>query len=328
MRSRSNQQAGAEYRSAGIASGLHALPVLLLTSVASVTLAAEGPCSAAAQAMRAACTRDIQDNYFTALAKCVNLTDSDQRARCQQVANALLASAPDDCNAELEARDDFCDELGQAAYDPVIDPAHFVDPTQIGGSVAPNAYFPLVPGSFWVYKGGGEINTVRVTSETREIEGITCAIVHDVVETDGEVTEDTQDFFAQDVAGNVWYFGEVSQELEDGFIEDIDGSWLTGRELAKPGIAFEAAPRVGDAYRQEFALGEAEDGGRVLSITASESVPAASCDGTCVLTEDFNSLEPDSVEHKYYAPGIGNILELDPQDNGRNELISYHIGAP
>jgi hypothetical protein len=288
----------------------------------------DGPCSLTAEAARVACGHEADDDYFIAIGKCVNLSDVNARARCNQVAARRHAGAPEECNEVFEGRDDFCDAAGQGAYDPDIDPADFVDPADIGGSVAPNPYFPLVRGSLWVYAGDGEHNTVQVTGDTREIMGVTCAIIHDVVETDGEVTEDTQDFLAQDRNGNVWYFGEVSQELEDGFIVSIEGSWEAGRALAKPGIIFEAAPAVGDVYRQEFALGEAEDGARVLSLTASESVPAASCNGTCVLTEDFNLLEPDSVEHKYYAPGIGTILETDPSGDGRVELVSYRIGPP
>ncbi len=305
---------------------LCAAPLTSLAAGKTPAREVEGACSATAQAARVACGFDIEDEYFLALGKCVNITDSDKRESCKKRAAAQRANAGPECNAQFESRDDFCDEVGQARYDPVIDPAQFVDPADIGHGVAPNNYYPLVRGSTWVYRGGGELNTVVVTDETREILGVTCAIVHDVVRSEGEVTEDTQDFLAQDLAGNIWYFGEVSQELEDGFLKSIEGSWLAGSERAKPGIIFEAAPRVGDAYRQEFALDEAEDAARVLSTTASESVPAASCDGTCVLTEDFNLLEPDSVEHKYYAQGIGTILEVDPEDGGRIELISYRIG--
>ena len=289
--------------------------------------AAEGPCSASAQAARVACLRDAEGDYFLSLGKCANLSDADERARCVGLAGLLRDEAPEDCFEQFEAQDDFCDEFGQGPYDPVIDPSDFVDPADIGNGVPPNPYFPLVPGSTWTYMGGGELNIVRVTGETREILGVTCAIVHDVVAADGEVVEDTDDYFAQDTAGNIWYFGEVSQELEDGFLVSLEGSWQAGNELAKPGIAFEAAPRVGDLYRQEFALGEAEDGARVLSTNASASVPAATCNGTCVQTEDFNLLEPDSLEHKYYAPGIGFILETDPATGERLELVDYQIGA-
>jgi|KBSSwiStaDraftv2_1062776.scaffolds.fasta_scaffold48479_4 hypothetical protein len=314
------------HRAICVCTVLCAAPLAALAAGKTPAPDAQGACSATAQAARVACAFDGQDDYFLTLGKCMNITDSDKRADCKERAAERRANIKPACNARFQSRNDFCDEVGQAPYDPEIDPAQFVDPADIGHGVAPNNYYPLVRGSEWVYRGGGELNTVVVTGETREILGVTCAIIHDVVRSEGEVTEDTQDFLAQDLAGNIWYFGEVSQELEDGFLESIEGSWLAGRERAKPGIIFEAAPQVSDAYRQEFALGEAEDAARVLSTTASESVPAVSCDGTCVLTEDFNLLEPDSLEHKYYAPGVGTILELDPEDGGRIELISYHIG--
>ena len=88
-----------------------------------------------------------------------------------------------------------------------------------------------------------------------------------------------------------------------------------------------AAPAVGTVYRQEFALDEAEDGAEVLSVTGTESVPGGSCTATCVVTRDFNLLEPDGEEHKYYAPGIGLILEVDPETGARTELISFVPGS-
>jgi hypothetical protein len=48
-------------------------------------------------------------------------------------------------------------------------------------------------------------------------------------------------------------------------------------------------------------------------------VPAATCTKTCLVTHDFSALEPGVTESKYYAPGIGLILELGP-DGERLEL--------
>lgn len=302
--------------------------VCLAPMLATAAQRATPPCTFAAQAARTACLRDAQNDYFLTLGKCANESDPDARARCNDVANARLTSANAECAGGFEARTDFCEEAGQAAYDPQIDPAQFVDPADIGGSVAPNPYFPIVRGSKWVYSGGGELNTVEVTSETRVIMGVHCAVSHDQVFVDGELAEDTLDFFAQDLAGNVWYFGENTAEYENGLISSIDGSFLAGRGLAKPGIAFEAVSRVGDAYRQEFSLGEAEDVARVVSTNASAQVPGASCNGTCIQTQEVNANDPGAIEDKYWAPGIGFILETDP-DTGEHlsELISYHIGA-
>jgi hypothetical protein len=143
-----------------------------------------------------------------------------------------------------------------------------------------------------------------------------------VAEEDGEVMEDTDDWFAQDTDGNVWYFGEISKEYEDGELVGIEGSWKAGEDGAKPGILMKAVPQVGEVYRQEFLLGEAEDMGEVLSLTGSAVVPAASCSEDCAVIKDFTPLEPDADEDKYYAPGIGLILEVDNEDGGeRVELV-------
>jgi hypothetical protein len=287
----------------------------------------EGPCALTARAALVACSHEAEDDYFIAIGKCANERDADERARCRRAADVRRQAAPVACHAQFEGRDDFCDDVGQAPYDPVIDPEDFVAPADIGGAVAPNPYFPLVPGSTWTYANEDETNVVTVTGETIEVAGVTCAVVHDVVVEDGEPVEVTDDYFAQDRDGNVWYFGEISLNFEDGRIADIEGSWRAGEERAKPGIVMPAAPREGAVYRQEFALGDAEDGAEILSTTASATVPAASCEGDCVLTEDFNLLEPGAKELKYYAPGVGFILETDPDGAGRLELIEFRIGA-
>jgi hypothetical protein len=141
------------------------------------------------------------------------------------------------------------------------------------------------------------------------------------------VIEDTDDYFAQDVAGNVWYFGEISQSFDDnGDLENLDGSWKAGVELARPGIVMKAVPAVGDFYRQEFFLGEAEDMAEVTSASGTEAVPGAACAGTCLVTNEFTPIEPDASEDKYYAPGIGLILEVDSETGDRVELIDYAPG--
>ena len=179
----------------------------------------------------------------------------------------------------------------------------------------------------WVYEGDGETITVTVTGDTKEILGIEAVVVNDVVEEDGEIVEDTDDWYGQDVFGNVWYLGEISKNYEDGELVDIEGSWTAGVDGAKAGILMKAAPMVGDVYRQEWALGDAEDAAEVLSLTASAVVPAAgaSCAGTCVETLDFTPIEPDAAEEKYYSPDVGLILEVDTETGDRVELVSYSI---
>jgi hypothetical protein len=88
-----------------------------------------------------------------------------------------------------------------------------------------------------------------------------------------------------------------------------------------------ASPQVGDAYRQEFFLGDAEDLAEVVSVTGDEHAPAASCNGDCVVTREFTPIEPGHEANKHYAPGIGLILETLP-DGGREELVKFIPGNP
>jgi hypothetical protein len=74
-------------------------------------------------------------------------------------------------------------------------------------------------------------------------------------------------------------------------------------------------------YRQEFSLSNAEDLAEIQSITGSATVPAASCNGDCLVTKDFSPMEPDVVENKYYASGKGVLLEINPDTGKRVELI-------
>jgi len=276
-------------------------------------------CSSTTRLALKACRNDVQDNYYVQLGKCQNESDNADRAACIEEAKATLKEERQLCGEQRQARADVCDLIGEAAYDPEINEADYVSPEQTAAN--PNPLFPLVPGTTRIYKAGDQTITVKVTDNTREILGVTTIEVSDIVMENGEPVEDTRDWYAQDVYGNVWYFGEVAQNFEDGVLTNLDGSWTAGVDQAKPGIAMEAAPQVGDVYRQEYLLGEAEDMGEVLDLYGSETAPAASCSGNCVVIRDFTPLEPDANEHKYYVPGIGNIVTVDVTTGDREELV-------
>ncbi len=213
-------------------------------------------------------------------------------------------------------------QQGETPYDPKIDPANFIDPAEIGKTIETNPFFLLVPGYTRIYKSGTETITVTVTQNTKEIMGVTCAVIHDVVVAEGEMIEDTYDWYAQDEDGNVWYFGEATQAFKDGQTS-TEGSWTAGVDGALPGVVMWGNPeaKVGAVYRQEYYAGHAEDMGKVLSLSDSAMTPAASCEGTCLVTEDTTPLEPDVLEHKYYAPGIGFIYEIKPKTGEKLELV-------
>ncbi|MGH7818401.1 MAG: hypothetical protein ACREQ9_01385 [Candidatus Binatia bacterium] len=281
----------------------------------------DGACTRTSQAARAACGHEAEDDFWIARGICANLADEGASKACRASARESRGEMRAECREQFAAREELCDALGQAPYDPAIDPASFLSPAATDAN--PNPYFPLVPGATWVYQKPGETITVTVTNETKEILGVTTMVVTDLVVDDGgELIEDTRDYFAQHADGTVWYFGELVKNFENGELANVDGSFVAGIDGAKPGIIMEAAPAVGDVYRQEFALANAEDAAEVLSTTGTESVPAASCSGNCLVTRDFTPLSPDAEENKYYAPGIGFILEIEPETGERLELVS------
>jgi hypothetical protein len=205
-------------------------------------------------------------------------------------------------------------------YAPKIDPADFV-------TTIDNPYLPLVPGTRWVYEGvtekGTEQIVVEVTDQTKEVLGVVTTVVHDVVRLDGALIEDTVDWYAQDQQGNVWYFGEDTKEYEHGRAVSDHGSWEAGFKGAQPGIVMEASPQVGDRYRQEYFEGEAEDMAKVIAVDATATVPAGSYTDV-VKTKDFTPLEPKLREHKYYARGVGVVLEVTFRGGSeRVELVEH-----
>lgn len=204
------------------------------------------------------------------------------------------------------------------AYKPAFDPSKFV-------ASVDNPFFPLKPGTRWVYESsdGSERIEVVVLAETRQVAGVTATVVRDTVTEDGEVVEDTLDWFAQDSEGNVWYLGEDSKEYEEGKPVSSAGSWEAGVDGALPGIVMRASPQPGDAYRQEYYKGEAEDMAEVVSTGGKESVKAGNFEGVLV-TKEWNPLEPKVVEEKSYAPGVGLILEVQVAGGkGRAELVLF-----
>lgn len=203
-------------------------------------------------------------------------------------------------------------------YAPVIDPANFVEEVN-------HPYFPLMPGTTLVYEGesedGLERIEVTVLPQTRVVMGVKVTVVRDSVWLEGELIEDTFDWFAQDREGNVWYFGEDTHEYEDGVAVNANGAWEAGVDGAQPGIIMLAQPEVGVVYRQEYYAGEAEDMGEVLSLTESASTAYGDFDNL-LMTRDWTPLEPGVTEHKYYAEGIGLVLEVKVEgDESRVELV-------
>lgn len=195
-----------------------------------------------------------------------------------------------------------------------------------------NPYFPLTPGSTKVLEGmtenGLERIEIKVLLETREVMGIPATIRQDTVYIGGELVEDTFDWFAQDKAGNVWYLGEDVKNYENGQLTDTSGSWEAGVNGALPGVIMYADPaaRLGETYYQEYYAGEAEDAAQLLSASESVTVAAGSFENV-VKTFDFTPLDPKSLEHKYYAAGVGVVKNVNLVTGVIFELIEYTEAA-
>jgi hypothetical protein len=193
-----------------------------------------------------------------------------------------------------------------SAYEPHLRPGDF----SLG---IDNPYFPLPVGRTWVYRGTrdrqSQIDRVTVTSKTKLVaEGITARVIRDVATHNGKLLEKTDDWYAQDNQGNVWYLGEdTTAYLPDGQA-DKSGSWEAGVNDAEPGIIMLAKPQIPDAYRQELLKGEAEDTAWIINRGGSVSAPFGTFHRT-LRTLEFARIEPGVVDQKIYAAGIGIVSE-------------------
>jgi hypothetical protein len=199
-----------------------------------------------------------------------------------------------------------------------------------------NPYWPMSPGSKWVYsqtdtKGVTQKIVVEVTDKTKMIaNGIEARVVRDTATENGELTEQTYDWYAQDKAGNIWYLGEATAEYENGKVATRAGSFEAGVDGAQPGIAMTANPQPGLSYRQEYYKGEAEDKASVITVGAEQvQVPFGYFNKDVLMTRDLVPTEPKVQELKFYAPNVGPLLSVHTDGaGGRAELVSYsHAGT-
>ena len=214
--------------------------------------------------------------------------------------------------------------LPQGAAPVVLNPADFT--TRID-----NPYWPMRPGSRWVYRetdseGARQKVVVTVTKRTKLIaNGVTARVVHDVVTDKGVPVEVTDDWYAQDEAGNIWYLGEDTTEYEDGKPVSKEGSFEAGVDGAQPGVVMPANPKRGMRYRQEYLKAEAEDRAQIFSLAEQAEVPFGHFRrGRVLMTKDVNPLEPKVLEYKFYARGMGPVLAVSVSGGSdREELLRF-----
>ncbi len=201
-------------------------------------------------------------------------------------------------------------------------PANFVGGVQ-------NPFFPLVPGTVLTYRQvtpeGVETDTVTVTYDSKPILGVATFVVHDAVYLNGALKEDTFDWYAPDKDGNVWYFGEDTKEL--GPPVSTVGSWEAGKNGAQAGVIMLAHPQMGDTYLQENAPGVVSDQARVKGLNETAAVPYGTFTG-CIKTQEWTPIEPGNRAFKFYASGIGTVLEVSNQGVSRVELTAVTRPAP
>jgi hypothetical protein len=195
-----------------------------------------------------------------------------------------------------------------------------------------NPYWPMRQDSRWVYRETNSEGTVQrvvvtVTRRTKVIaNGVRARIVRDVVTEKGTPVEVTDDYYAQDKAGNIWYLGEATTEYENGKPTSTEGSFEAGVDGAQAGIIMPAKPRVGLSYREEYYAGHAEDKARIVSLREQAEVPFGHF-RRVLMTRNTNPLEPKSVEFKFYARGVGPVLAIGVSGGSdREELVRFKRG--
>jgi hypothetical protein len=282
-------------------------------------------CSATANTILQSCKYEALDDYYKTRAGCINLTETTERLQCNSSATLARSEGLESCNEQLENRLAACQVLGEARYDPEVEPEQF---DANFAKVTLNPYLPLKIGNRWQY-GGSEVVTVEVLNRTKLIDELTCVVLRDRVFKEGKLVEDTDDWLAQALNGDVFYCGEEVKDYETfpgdrpalPELVSRDGSFKHDRDGDVGGTFFLGRPYVGAMYRQEFSIANAEDVAQVMSVNyrygmspaLDRNVPAALanflCAGNCIVTKESNLTEPGKFAYKYYARGIGFFLE-------------------
>jgi hypothetical protein len=188
-----------------------------------------------------------------------------------------------------------------------------------------NPWFPLLPGQRLGYGGSRDgmsaSDSVLITRRVAIIDGAPCRVVKDELYVGGRLVERTTDWYSQDAAGTVWYFGERTAELDrHGHVSSTEGSWRAGVHGARPGVYMPAHPRVGQIFAQEHAPGVAEDHFRIVRVDRPH-------DKALLETREWTPLEPLVLERKTYAWHIGQDVDETIQ-GGSEHLELLRVDGP
>jgi hypothetical protein len=216
-----------------------------------------------------------------------------------------------------------CD-LPQGHQHADLDPADFT-------TTIDNPFYPLRPGDRKVWRETAPDGTRQkivdhVTHRTKLIaDGVTARVViATVTDRRGRLVEHTEEWFAQDRAGCVWYFGEDTYKIEDGTINP-EGSFEAGVDGAEPGVQMPAHPEAGMIFRLEggYRTGAA-DHTEILSVGKEQvEVPYGHFTGV-IMNRDYTPLDRKVAELWFYAEGIGGVLAVDiSAGDSREELVRF-----
>jgi hypothetical protein len=250
-----------------------------------------------------------------------------KRAGAAMVGIAILLPALAGCGGSSgDSRSQAAAQSGTSTLPQTSEPSN-LDPADFTTRID-NPYWPMPVGARWhvrVTNPMGEhlTETITVEDKTKRIaDGVTARVVHDVVYTGGKPSEITDDWYAQDGTGNVWYFGEDTASLDHGKW-DRSGSFEAGRNGADAGVAMPAHPAEGMTYREEYYAGHAEDRSKVLATGQQVEAPAGHFTGA-ILTDDTSPIEPTVSEYKLYAKGVGPVVAVSVSgESEREDLIGY-----
>ena len=326
-----------------IGSGAAVLALVLFTQGAR---AEAGLCTQTAQLLNTACKASVSDDMNVRKAICINISNSAERSACLEEVQGDKIDGLKLCAEQKDWRLATCKLTGEGRYDPAVDPANF--DTDFSNLTKPNPYFPLTIGNTWDFVNGNETDHVAIVNEIKNIQGVNCVVIRDQVSTNGILTEGTDDWYAQNKNGNVWYFGEGTGEYESYAGDNpmqpelvaIDGSFKGGRNGDKGGIIALYSPQKGDVITEEFSLGNAEDVTVILSNNYSyghdaeldQLVPPAlaalfCANSDCIVTKNFSLLEPNVFARKYYGKGIGVFLEVEVNLQEAVQLVGCNFDS-
>ncbi|MBC8405545.1 MAG: hypothetical protein H8E15_09985 [Planctomycetes bacterium] len=271
---------------------------------------------AVAKAIRQAARLEVQADFWMNVATTLSNPGGNLREQLSEAwdeRNAGLIMA----DRQFQSRLLYEQRLDEKFYRPKIVASQF-------SALVDNPYLPQVPGRTLVYErqmqDGVERIEISALHGSVMVNGIECQPVREYETIDGVLVEDTQNWMAQHVSGDVWYFGEVAQAFEGGFLESLDGSWRYGCDDAQPGLLMLRENFIGEAYRQEYALNVAEDIAEILATGITVTTPVGTFHD-CIKVLEVTPIDPDDVVQKIYAPGVGMVLEVDLTTGERSELI-------